>query len=182
MTRVPMTRVSKPRVPRPKTAPAADGPAPQAPIPAHLRTADFLCFAIYATGHAFTRVYKPLLDALGLTYPQYLVMVSLWAEDGLTVGQIGERLILETSTLTPLLKRMETAGLLRRTRDSADERVVRITLTPQGRALQAQADAVPECILDATGMKLEDLLRLKSEIVALRRALDSHEAKAEPAG
>ncbi|OYX10924.1 MAG: hypothetical protein B7Z15_12740 [Rhizobiales bacterium 32-66-8] len=131
------------RAPKARPAPASERvPSPPLPpVPDHLRTADFLCFAIYSTGHALTRVYKPLLDGLGLTYPQYLVMVSLWAPDDLTVGQIGERLMLETSTLTPLLKRMETAGLVRRTRDSADERVVRVTLSPEGRALQQQTVA-----------------------------------------
>ena len=157
---------------RPASASERVPSPPLPPVPDHLRTADFLCFAIYSTGHALTRVYKPLLDGLGLTYPQYLVMVSLWAQDDLTVGQIGERLMLETSTLTPLLKRMETAGLVRRTRDSADERVVRVTLSPEGRALQQQAAHVPGCILAATGLPMDAVLRLKSDIVALRQALD----------
>src|SRR6267143_6393446 len=95
-----------------------------------------LCFAIYSTAHAFNRVYKPLLKRLGLTYPQYLVMLVLWERDGLPVRDIGERLFLDSGTLTPLLKRLETAGLVRRTRSTDDERQVLIDLTPQGQALR----------------------------------------------
>ena len=90
---------------------------------------DHLCFAIYSAGHAFNRIYKPLLGELGLTYPQYLVMVALWAKDDQTVGSLGEKLLLESSTLTPLLKRLEGIGYLTRTRDPADERQVRVRLT-----------------------------------------------------
>ncbi|MFG1421832.1 MarR family winged helix-turn-helix transcriptional regulator [Roseixanthobacter liquoris] len=141
----------------------------------HLKLGDFLCFAVYSTGHAFNRVYKPILDRLGITYPQYLVMVALWERDGQTVGQIGESLFLESSTLTPLLKRLETAGHVRRERDSRDERQVRIHLTEKGRALQAQAQDVPSCIFAATGKSVEDLIRLQAEIVSLRAALDRYE-------
>ncbi|MFG1396503.1 MarR family winged helix-turn-helix transcriptional regulator [Roseixanthobacter pseudopolyaromaticivorans] len=140
-----------------------------------LKLGDFLCFAVYSTGHAFNRVYKPILDRLGITYPQYLVMVALWERDGQTVGQIGESLFLESSTLTPLLKRLEAAGHVRRERDSRDERQVRIHLTEQGRALQAQAKDVPSCIFEATGKSIEDLIRLQAEIVSLRAALDRYE-------
>ncbi|KAA2211543.1 MarR family winged helix-turn-helix transcriptional regulator [Teichococcus oryzae] len=98
-----------------------------------------LCFALHSTAHAIQRANKPLLDALGLTYPQYLVMVVLWAEDGQTVGGIGERLFLESSTLTPLLKRLQAAGLVERRRDSQDERQVRIHLTEAGHALREKA-------------------------------------------
>ncbi|MCW5689006.1 MAG: MarR family transcriptional regulator, partial [Pseudolabrys sp.] len=101
--------------------------------------ADLLCFAIYSAGHAFNRVYKPLLDKLGLTYPQYLVMVALWAENDQTVGQIGDTLFLESSTLTPLLKRLEGLGLLTRRRDPEDERQVRLCLTDKGDALRKQS-------------------------------------------
>ncbi|ACI51442.1 transcriptional regulator, MarR family [Gluconacetobacter diazotrophicus PA1 5] len=132
----------------------------------------FLCFALYSTSHAFNRVYKPLLDAIGLTYPQYLVMTVLWEQDGLLVGQIGEKLALESSTLTPLIKRLEAGGLLQRTRDTKDERQVRVTLTSQGRALEAQAASIPACILEATGRTPEQLMRLKSEIDALRNQLE----------
>ncbi len=132
----------------------------------------FACFAIYAAGHALNRVYKPLLDPLGLTYPQYLVMVALWETDGQTVGGIGEKLFLESSTLTPLLKRLEAAGHLRRQRDARDERVVRVHLTPGGQALRAQAKDIPGCILRASGLTAESLMRLKDDVDGLRRALD----------
>src|SRR5580658_8232795 len=94
-----------------------------------------LCFAIYSTAHAFNRVYKPLLDRLGLTYPQYLVMLVLWERDGLPVRDIGERLFLDSGTLTPLLKRLEAAELVKRNRSTEDERQVLIALTPRGQAL-----------------------------------------------
>src|SRR5882762_4242176 len=106
-----------------------------------------LCFAIYSTAHAFNRVYKPLLDRLGLTYPQYLVMLVLWERDGVPVKDIGERLFLDSGTLTPLLKRLEAAQLIKRTRNPADERQVLIALTAQGQALKEKARTVPQSIL-----------------------------------
>lgn len=130
-----------------------------------------LCFSLYSANHAFNRVYKPLLDAVGLTYPQYLVMTALWAEDDRTVGQLGQQLLLESSTLTPLLKRLEALGHLTRTRDPRDERQVRLRLTPQGRALQARAAAIPACILEASGLDLATLDRLRGEIGQLRERL-----------
>src|SRR5260370_24247641 len=99
-----------------------------------LRLGEFLCFAVYAASHAFNRVYKPLLDELGLTYPQYLAMVLLWERDDQTVGSLSEKLFLESSTLTPLLKRLEALGHVKRTRDPADERQVRVRFTDKGRA------------------------------------------------
>lgn len=133
-----------------------------------------LCFAIYSAGHAFTRVYKPLLDGLGLTYPQYLAMIVLWQADGRTVGEIGTILFLDSSTLTPLLKRLETAGLVRRVRDTADERQVRILLTASGRALQERAAFVPGCVQEATGYSDTDsVVRLTREIARLRDALNA---------
>jgi MarR family transcriptional regulator, organic hydroperoxide resistance regulator len=132
---------------------------------------DFLCFAIYSAGHAFNRVYKPLLDALNLTYPQYLTMVALWAEDGQTVGALGEKLFLESSTLTPLLKRLETMGYITRSRDPADERQVRLCLTKAGTALRAKARGVPACILKATGLSESALRRLQAEIAGVRDSL-----------
>lgn len=143
-----------------------------------------LCFAIYSAGHAFTRVYKPLLDALGLTYPQYLVMIVLWEADGCTVGEIGAALFLESSTLTPLLKRMEGAGLVRRVRDAADERQVRILLTDTGRTMQDRAASVPGCVQAATGLTdVENAVRLTRDITDLRDALSQTEAerRARPA-
>ncbi|MBO1081553.1 MarR family winged helix-turn-helix transcriptional regulator [Roseomonas haemaphysalidis] len=141
----------------------------------------FLCFSLYSASHAFNRIYKPLLDAVGLTYPQYLVMVVLWAADDRTVSQVGQQLLLESSTLTPLLKRLEALGHLTRTRDPRDERQVRLRLTPQGRALQLKAATIPACVLDASGLDLAALERLRNEIDQLRERL-LHAAAAPPGG
>lgn len=151
-----------------------DAPAPSVPNP--LKLDDFLCFSVYAAGHAFNRLYRPLLDRLGLTYPQYLAMVVLWEGDDVTVGALGERLGLESSTLTPLLKRLEAMGLVSRARDARDERVVRIRLTDQGRALQGPACAVPAELLAGSGLDLERLARLREELNDLRAALARAEA------
>src|SRR5579875_3659665 len=97
------------------------------------------CFAVYSAGHAFNRTYKPLLEAMGLTYPQYLVMLVLWEWDGQTVGQICDRLLVEASTVTPLLQRLEAQGLLRRVRDTDDRRLVWAQLTDKGRRMREQA-------------------------------------------
>src|SRR5258707_13767824 len=115
-----------------------------------LSLGEFLCFAIYSASHAFNRVCKPLLDELGLTYPQYLAMVALWEEDDQTVGSLCEKLLLESSTLTPVLKRLEALGHVKRTRDPEDERQVRVRLTERGRALRAKARDIPGCILEAS--------------------------------
>jgi DNA-binding MarR family transcriptional regulator len=147
---------------------SADAPQPE---PLDLTLDDFLCFAIYSAGHAFTRLYKPRLDRLGLTYPQYLAMVALWERDDVTVGELGERLHLESNTLTPLLKRLEAVGLVVRARDPKDERQVRIRLTDQGRELKGPACAVPGEMLAASGLKPEDLVRLRAEVATLRDAL-----------
>jgi DNA-binding MarR family transcriptional regulator len=143
-----------------------------------LKLDDFLCFAVYSASHAFGRVYKPMLDRLGLTYPQYLAMVALWESDDQTVGALGDRLGLESNTLTPLLKRLETAGYVRRDRDPRDERQVRVSLTEAGRALRAEAEKVPACILEASGLEAADLGRLRQQITALRGALESYSARA----
>ena len=132
-----------------------------------------ICFAIYSTAHAFNRVYKPLLDRIGLTYPQYLVMLVLWEGDGLTVGDIGERLQLDSGTLTPLLKRLEAAELIKRTRSTEDERQVLIALTSQGQALREKARAVPLSILAASACSISELSAIKNEIVALRDRLNA---------
>ena len=129
------------------------------------------CFAVYSAGHAMNRVYKPLLDELGLTYPQYLVMLVLWEQDDLTVGQVGEKLFLDSSTLTPLLKRLECTGVLKRERDSADERQVRVRLTETGRVLRQRALGLPGCIVKATGQSLPELRRLQDDIQRLRSSL-----------
>lgn len=136
-----------------------------------LKIDHFVCFALYSAGHAFTRLYKPLLDPLGLTYPQFLVMVTLWERDDRTVSDIGETLLLESSTLTPLLKRLETAGMVRRTRDRDDERVVRIQLTPEGAALKQKAVGIPAAIGCSTNLSIPEVLKLTTEIKALRKKL-----------
>ena len=132
-----------------------------------------LCFAIYSTAHAFNRVYKPLLDRLGLTYPQYLVMLVLWERDGVPVKDIGERLYLDSGTLTPLLKRLEVAGLIKRTRSTEDERQVLIALTSKGQALREKAKAVPQAILAASDCSVGELSAMKNELVALRDRLNA---------
>ncbi|QCI65676.1 MarR family winged helix-turn-helix transcriptional regulator [Phreatobacter stygius] len=146
-----------------------------------LNLADQLCFAVYSAAHAFNRVYKPHLDRLGLTYPQYLAMLVLWERDDVTVKAIGERLALDSGTLTPLLKRLESAGLVRRLRDPADERSVRVSLTDQGRKLRDKARGVPIAMACAIGRSLPEISQLKDELAALRDALDviAHEAAAE---
>ena len=140
---------------------------------AQLMLSNQLCFAIYSTAHAFNRVYKPLLDRLGLTYPQYLVMLVLWEQDGVAVKEIGERLFLDSGTLTPLLKRLEAAHLVRRTRSSEDERQVLIALTVQGQALRERAKAVPPAIFSASGCSLGELSSLRKSLVALRDQLNA---------
>jgi DNA-binding MarR family transcriptional regulator len=122
-----------------------------------LRLDNQLCFAVYAAAQAFNATYKPLLEPLGLTYPQYLTMLVLWEEDGLTVSAIGERLGLDSGTLTPLLKRLETAGVVSRTRDDQDERQVRIALTAAGRSLRQKAKTIPPKLLCASGLTLADV-------------------------
>lgn len=136
-----------------------------------LQLENLLCFTVYSTAHAFNRVYKPLLDSLGLTYPQYLVMLTLWQQDDQTVGAIGEKLMLESSTLTPLLKRLEAAGLIARRRDVADERQVRISLTGEGRELRQKALAVPRQVGAATGCTLAEMQQLQARLTRLREDL-----------
>jgi DNA-binding MarR family transcriptional regulator len=132
-----------------------------------------LCFAIYSTAHAFNRVYKPLLDRLGLTYPQYLVMLVLWERDGLPVKDLGQRLFLDSGTLTPLLKRLETAELIKRTRSTEDERQVLIALTSRGQALREKARSVPQAILAASACSVSELTAMKNGLIALRDQLNA---------
>jgi len=134
---------------------------------------DMLCFTVYSTAHAFNRVYKPVLDALKLTYPQYLVMLGLWERDGVTVKQIGELIHLDSGTLTPLLKRLESAGLVRRARDAADERQVRISLTPKGAALRERARTVGHGVVDACQQSRDELKALNAQLVKLRDKLNA---------
>ena len=135
---------------------------------------DMICFALYSATHAMQHVYKPLLDDLGLTYPQYLVLTALWTQDdegrqnGQTVGALGRQVQLESNTLTPLLKRLEERGLITRTRSETDERQVNITLTDPGRALKARAAHIPACVLEKSGLSLDDLTQLRDQITTLR--------------
>ncbi len=127
-----------------------------------------LCFAVYSASLAMTRLYKPLLEKLGLTYPQYLVLLVLWEREGLTVSELGERLSLDSGTLTPLLKRLEAHGLVARIRDLADERRVHVSLTAAGRRLKARAAQVPACLVAASECAVPDLVALTQQIQSLR--------------
>lgn len=149
-------------------------PSPSTPItpsPAILRLDNQVCFALYSASLAMTKLYKPLLDRIGLTYPQYLVMLVLWEQDGVTVSELGERLFLDSGTLTPLLKRLEAQGQIARLRDVQDERRVRITLTAEGRALRDQAEAIPQCVLHSSQCSIAELTALTTELKQLRDRL-----------
>jgi DNA-binding MarR family transcriptional regulator len=135
-----------------------------------------LCFAVYAAEHAFTRFYKPRLDALELTYPQYLVFLVLWESDGLTVKALGDKLFLDSGTITPLIKRLEGRGLVRRERDKQDERQVRIFLTDEGRALREKALAVPLAVGKALGGDAQTAAMLRDSLHRLREQLDAANA------
>jgi len=143
-----------------------------APLP----LSEQLCFSLYAVSLAITRIYKPILDQLGVTYPQYLVLHALWEEDGRTVGAIAARLALESSNVTPLVKRLEAAGLVARARNPEDERQVQVCLTETGRALREQCGCLGEALLARSGLTLEALASLNNEVQSLREAL----SRAEP--
>lgn len=130
-----------------------------------------LCFAIYSTMLGLNKVYRELLKDLDITYPQYLVMLVLWERDGLTVGEIAERVFLDSPTVTPLLKRLEAAGLVSRDRSPQDERQVLITLTPAGRGLRQRASHLPQCIVDASDTELAELIDLRDRLLALRERM-----------
>jgi DNA-binding MarR family transcriptional regulator len=132
---------------------------------------EMLCFSIYSAGHAFNQLYRPLLDAIGLTYPQYLVMVALWSRDGRTVKELGETLFLDSSTLTPLLKRLEAAGLLTRTRNPQDERQVLLHVSEKGRELQQEAAPVARCVGEAVGLDVDTVKTIRTVIDAIRDSL-----------
>ena len=154
------------------------------PVPKNFNEASWLaldhqlCFALYSASLAMTKAYKPLLDPLGLTYPQYLAMLVLWEGDGLTVSALGERLALDSGTLTPLLKRLEALGLLQRLRDSADERRVLLRLSADGRALKARAQSVPQAIACATACDLQQIGELTQQLQRLRQQLHDFSASA----
>jgi len=130
-----------------------------------------LCFALYSTSLAMTKLYKPLLEEMGLTYPQYLVMLVLWEQDDMAVSELGSRLYLDSGTLTPLLKRMEVAGVLTRRRSTDDERRVHIVLTEAGRKLKSRAARIPGCVLQAAQCPLPELVSLTQQVQALRERL-----------
>ncbi|KQN19422.1 MarR family transcriptional regulator [Sphingomonas sp. Leaf33] len=130
-----------------------------------------LCFALYGASMAMGRAYKPLLDAIGLTFPQYLVLQALWEGDGRTIGGLAERLSLESSTITPLVKRLETAGLVTRERNARDERQVFVTLTDHGHVLKTERACITEAIVTKTGLAVAELQTLTAQMHALRRAL-----------
>jgi DNA-binding MarR family transcriptional regulator len=138
-----------------------------------LQLSQQLCFALYATTHAFNRAYRPLLAPLDLTYPQYLVMLVLWEADDLTVKEIGAKLQLDSGTLTPLLKRLEAAGLVQRERDATDERQVRVRLTDSGRALRAKAADIPKKLAQAIGRPIPDIVALRRQLTELRERMDA---------
>ena len=132
-----------------------------------------LCFALYSASLAMTKLYKPLLDELELTYPQYLALLALWEKDGLTVSELGQRLFLDSGTLTPLLKRLEENGLVLRERSSADERVVDISLTPAGRALRQKCAAIPGQLFERLGYSAGDADKLKKQLDRLLTLLQA---------
>ena len=150
---------------------------PPAPLPADasdLALDGQLCFALYAASLAMTKVYRPLLARIGLTYPQYVVLLALWECDGLNIGELGERVSLDSGTLTPLLKRMQALGLIERTRSAADERQVLITLTRAGHDLSATASAIQEQVGCATACSNRERQALTQALQQLRAALLSN--------
>ncbi|GLK48798.1 MarR family transcriptional regulator [Brevundimonas intermedia] len=149
------------------TSAPAPAPDPQTPFAVD----DMLCFAAYSASLAFSRFYKPLLDRMSLTYPQFLVLSLLWREDDQTVGRLGERLFLESNTLTPLIKRLEAAGLVARARDVADERVVRVRLTDAGRALAVGAGCLAQAVMAQTNLTPEAMARLRDGLITVRDQL-----------
>ncbi|MDC7683844.1 MarR family transcriptional regulator [Asticcacaulis sp. BYS171W] len=139
--------------------------------PPEMRLDNQICFAIHSAAHAFAQAYKPLLEPLGLTYPQYLVMLLLWEKDDRSVSELGAPLFLDSGTLTPLLKRLQTQGLINRNRDAKDERVMRITLTEAGKALAEKAAGIPTAMLCAMKGDLGHLTTLRDQVKALGQAL-----------
>jgi DNA-binding MarR family transcriptional regulator len=146
----------------------ASSPNPERSV---LGVDQLLCFALYSTGLAMDKVYRKLLRPLNLTYPQYLVMVVLWESDGVIVTELGERLFLDSATLTPLLKRLEVNGLVERRREADDERRVRISLTAKGRALKDKAPAIQQAIFRATQCSAEQVVGIKKQLDQLRGKL-----------
>lgn len=135
---------------------------------------ELLCFAVYSTSLAMSKVYRPLLNKLGVTYPQYLVLVVLWRQDEVTVSDIGKQLFLDSATLTPLLKRMESAGLITRTRSARDERQVIVSLTEAGRTMRQEAQGIMASMLCALDCKREEAQELTDRLIALRGNLEKN--------
>ncbi|AAK79536.1 DNA-binding MarR family transcriptional regulator [Clostridium acetobutylicum] len=130
-----------------------------------------LCFSIYASSRAITKVYKPFLNKLGLTYPQYLVMLVLWEEKSITLKDLGNKLYLDSGTLTPLLKRLEGLNLIVRKRSSLDERLLSVNITEKGEELKKDALEIPSCVLKSTNTDIETLKRIKTDIDLLLKNL-----------
>jgi DNA-binding MarR family transcriptional regulator len=140
------------------------------------KLADFLCFAIYSANLAYGKAYKPLLDDLGVTYTQWIAIVALWEEEDQTVSGLGEKLFLESNTLTPILKKLEALGYLTRRRDPADERQVRVSLTEEGRRLRERG--LQRTLVKATGLASDEFQKVQKSVVQIRDNLVRHnEAK-----
>jgi MarR family transcriptional regulator, organic hydroperoxide resistance regulator len=150
---------------------SASAPKPEASAAKPLELQDFMCFSVYAAGHAFNRVYQPLLKDVGLTYPQFIALTLLWEQDGQTVGELGQKLFLQSNTLTPMLKRLESLGLIRRRRDSADERQVRIHLTESGRNLRSRASEIVRTVRKSINLSDNQVNKLRAGVDALRNTL-----------
>ena len=164
-----------------KADPARQKPAN--PKPSNAGLADFLCFAIYSANLAYGRAYKPILEELGLTYTQYIAIVALWEQDNQTVGSLGEKLFLESNTLTPILKKLEAMGYLRRQRNAADERQVKVSLTDSGRRLREKG--LPMNLIAESGLSAGEFPKIQKAVVALRNNLiraaeGTNEARAKP--
>jgi len=132
-----------------------------------------LCFALYSASRAMTAAYRPILGELNITYPQYLVLLVLWEEGRITVGRLGERLQLDSGTLSPLLKRLEANGFVRRERSVDDERIVEVALTPAGRRLERRAQCIPERLFSSTGLSQQDAADLRDAVRRLTDALNA---------
>ena len=130
-----------------------------------------LCFSLYSTTLAINRLYKPMLDSLGVTYPQYLVLSTLWEGDGQTISAIADRLALESSTITPLMKRLENAGFVSRQRNAKDERQVQAFLTAKGKALRRKASCLTDALLENSKLSVKDMIELNDQIQRLRSVL-----------
>ncbi|AOO82811.1 MarR family winged helix-turn-helix transcriptional regulator [Bosea vaviloviae] len=147
----------------------------KAPGLATAKLADFMCFAVYSANLAYGRAYKPILEALGLTYTQWIAIVALWEEDNQTVKSLGEKLFLESNTLTPMLKKLEELGYLRRRRDPEDERQVIVSLTEEGRRLREKG--AQRTLVKATGMDADEFAGTQKAVVKLRNNLIAHAQK-----